>query len=65
MVFTLQLLLKCNFLKIEITNNFKSTLICLIFNYENHEYTVLFSLGPFSKQMDKDNFLNLKSSEIG
>jgi len=35
-----------------------------IFNGENHENTLLFPLGLFSKQIDKYNFLDLKSSEI-
>ncbi len=35
-----------------------------IFNGKNHGKTLNFSLGPFSKQMDKYNFLNLKSNEI-
>ena len=36
-----------------------------IFNGEKHENTLLFPLGPFSKQMDKYKFVDLKSSEIG
>ncbi len=35
-----------------------------ILNGENHEKTLNFSLGPFSKQMDKYNFLDFKSNEI-
>jgi len=63
---TLQL--TCNFFYkyVEIANNSKSTLIIFKFSTsENHVSTLIFPLGPFSKYMDKYNFLDFKSYKIG